>query len=118
MTLKFEFVELMPKQFVEGVLYVSMEYATAIHLCACGCGNKVVTPLSLKDWILTYNGEQITLSPSIGNWNFPCRSHYWIVKNLIKWEHEWLDKTDVTRFKNKLKGRKHHKSLWQKIFGE
>lgn len=83
------FVELMPKEIEDGVLYISMEYATAIHRCACGCGNKVVTPLSPKDWKLTFNGESISLSPSIGNWNFDCKSHYWIVNNNIKWDVSW-----------------------------
>jgi hypothetical protein len=35
-------------------LYVSLEYATAIHACACGCGNEVVTPLSPNGWKLTF----------------------------------------------------------------
>jgi len=112
--LKLEFVRLMPKQLDESVLYVSMEYATAIHLCACGCGNKVVTPLSPADWSLRYNGESLSLSPSIGNWNFPCRSHYWITDNRIRWQHSWADEADIKRVKNKLKKRR---SLWQYLFG-
>ncbi|MFC4855982.1 DUF6527 family protein [Actinophytocola glycyrrhizae] len=24
-----------------------------------------------------FNGETVSLSPSIGNWSFPCRSHYY-----------------------------------------
>ena len=80
-----EFVELMPGQLQEGVLYVSMEYATAIHRCACGCGEKVVTPISPTDWSLQFDGDTITLSPSIGNWNFACRSHYWIERGCVRW---------------------------------
>ena len=67
------------------VLYVSMTYATAIHKCACGCGRETVTPLSPDEWSLTYNGETISLSPSIGNWAMECRSHYWIQANRIVW---------------------------------
>lgn len=78
---KLEFVHYMPKEFNQGVLYISMEYSLVIHLCACGCGEKVATPLSPSDWKLYYNGELITLSPSVGNWDFPCRSHYWIKRN-------------------------------------
>lgn len=81
-----EFVEFIPRELVEGVLYVSVRYQTASHKCACGCGEKVVTPLSPADWQL--NKDQaglVTLHPSIGNWNFPCRSHYWIRKNRIQW---------------------------------
>ncbi|WP_458239121.1 DUF6527 family protein [Pseudomonas sp. P5_A2_2] len=83
-----EFVELMPGQLQEGVLYVSMEYATAIHRCACGCGEKVVTPMSPTDWSLQFDGDTISLSPSIGNWNFACRSHYWIERGRVRWAAE------------------------------
>lgn len=41
-----EFVEYMPDELREGILYISMKYGTAIHLCACGnCGQQTVTPL-------------------------------------------------------------------------
>ena len=73
-----EFVDFIPDRPEPGVLYVSIRYATAVHLCACGCGNKAVTPLTPKDWKLTFDGESISLHPSVGNWGFPCRSHYWI----------------------------------------
>ncbi|WP_205411361.1 DUF6527 family protein [Mucilaginibacter pineti] len=109
-TMKLNFVELMPKEIEDGVLYISMEYATAIHRCACGCGSKVVTPLSPKDWKLNFNGESISLSPSIGNWNFDCKSHYWIVNNNIKWDVSWSDEITATKpIFNKLKDKSTHK---------
>ena len=80
-----QFVDLIPETISEGVLYVSMTYATAIHKCCCGCGNKVVTPLDPNHWMLTFDGQSISLSPSIGNWNYPCRSHYWICRSNVKW---------------------------------
>src|ERR1017187_2095907 len=86
-----KFVELMPPALAEGTLYVSMTYATTCHLCACGCGNKVVLPLSPAEWRMSFDGESISLSPSIGNWEFPCRSHYWIKDNKIKWAAPWTD---------------------------
>ena len=55
----------------------------------CGCGNKVVTPLSPTDWELSFNGKTVSLSPSIGNWNFECKSHYWIIKNSVKYARKW-----------------------------
>lgn len=73
-----EFVTFAPAALAPGVLYVSMEYATVLHACCCGCGNKVVTPLAPERWSLTYDGRHITIVPSIGNWSFPCQSHYWI----------------------------------------
>jgi hypothetical protein len=80
-----EFVEFIPKNREEGVVYVSMKYATAVHNCLCGCGLKVVTPISPVGWRLIYDGETISLSPSIGSWEFPCRSHYFIRHNNVLW---------------------------------
>lgn len=80
-----EFVEFIPKEREEGVVYVSMKYATAVHNCLCGCGLKVVTPISPVGWRLTFDGETISLWPSIGNWEFPCRSHYFIRRSRIIW---------------------------------
>jgi hypothetical protein len=80
-----EFVELVPSELKEGVLYVSMIYASAIHKCCCGCGEKVVTPLGPTDWKLTFDGESISLHPSVGNWSLPCQSHYWIQENKVRW---------------------------------
>jgi hypothetical protein len=84
-----EFVEYIPNKLMDGTLYVSMAFATAVHRCCCGCGNEVVTPLSPTDWRLTFDGQSITLHPSIGNWNFPCQSHYWIVRNRVVWARRW-----------------------------
>ena len=86
-----EFVENIPPELAERVLYVSIPYAIAIHLCACGCGNKVVTPISPAEWQLLYDGESVSLTPSIGNWEFPCRSHYWIRHDKIQWAGRWSD---------------------------
>lgn len=75
-SLEHRFVQHIPDSLEPGVLYVSMEYATAAHSCCCGCREEVVTPFTPTDWTMTFNGETISLRPSIGNWNLPCRSHY------------------------------------------
>jgi len=80
-----EFVKGIPNELEEGTLYVSMDYATVAHKCCCGCGREVVTPLSPTDWKLIYDGESISLSPSVGNWSFECRSHYWIDRSTVTW---------------------------------
>lgn len=87
------FVEFIPeqKEMEDGVIYVSLEYGTAVHNCMCGCGEQVVTPFSPTDWKMNYDGESISLHPSIGNWDFPCRSHYWISENKIIWAEQWSD---------------------------
>jgi hypothetical protein len=84
-----EFVEFVPEELREGVVYVSIRFATASHLCCCGCGSKVVTPLRPDDWKLIFDGKSISLYPSIGNWSFPCQSHYWIRRNTVQWDLTW-----------------------------
>jgi hypothetical protein len=84
-----EFVEFVPSELKEGVLYISIPYTTAVHKCACGCGDKVVTPISPVDWQLLFDGDSVSLMPSIGNWEFPCHSHYWIRSDKIRWAGAW-----------------------------
>lgn len=84
-----EFVELIPERPDPNKLYISIQYRTALHKCCCGCGRDVVTPISPTDWKLTYDGATISLHPSIGNWSFPCQSHYWIRDGRILWAEQW-----------------------------
>jgi len=74
--LQHRFVETLPDNIETGVLYVSMEYATAAHRCCCGCGEEVVTPFSPAQWQMSFDGDAVSLHPSVGNWNLRCRSHY------------------------------------------
>ena len=80
------FVEAIPQlpEMDKDTLYVSMRFATLSHLCPCGCGRLVDVTLSPTTRSLAYDGEHLTLSPSIGV-KFPCRSHYSIVRNAIVW---------------------------------
>ncbi|MCY1307587.1 hypothetical protein D9M70_575170 [compost metagenome] len=82
------------------MLYVSMEYGTVVH--SCGCGQEVVTPLTPTDWSLTYNGEAVSLWPSVGSWNLPCQSHYVIKGNKVlqagAWNRSMIEK-EVARDK-------------------
>lgn len=84
------FVETIPpfENFEDGILYVSITYKVAIHRCMCGCGSEIVTPISPNGWSLMYDGENISLSPSIGNSNYPCKSHYFLRKNKVVWLEE------------------------------
>ena len=90
-SLKHKFVEFIPEELEDATVYISIRFATASHLCLCGCKNKVVTPLSPTDWKLTFDGKSISLYPSIGNWSFACRSHYWIRKNCMFWAEDWSE---------------------------
>ncbi len=91
MIIQHKFVDFIPEVIEEKILYISIEYFTAIHICVCGCGNEVVTPISPTDWELHFNGKTVSLSPSIGNWNFECKSHYFIKRNKIHQAYRWSD---------------------------
>lgn len=93
-----EFVEVMPESFTEGTLYISIPYTTCCHLCFCGCGQQVVTPLSPTDWRLTFDGDTVSLHPSVGSWNLDCQSHYWIRGGRVHWAEKWeQDKIEANR---------------------
>lgn len=83
-----EFVELMPPALEIGKLYVSVPYSLTAHLCACGCGEKVVLPLHPQQWRLTYDGATISIFPSVGNVGTPCNSHYWIKNGRVDWSYD------------------------------
>jgi hypothetical protein len=107
-----KFVEFVPEFLEDRTLYISIEYATAVHKCICGCGNEVVTPLSPTDWELRFDGETVSLSPSIGNWNFPCQSHYWIIHNRIRHSRKWsIEKIRSNREDDADEKRKYYSSL-------
>lgn len=79
------FVDDIPRNIEPGVLYISVTDATAKHKCCCGCGYSVVTPISPTDWQLLFDGKTVSLDPSIGNWKYSCRSHYFIRRNKVVW---------------------------------
>jgi hypothetical protein len=112
MILTHKFVEYIPEEIQEGVLYISITFRTAIHKCVCGCGNEVVTPISKNGWKLSFDGESVSLSPSIGSWNLACKSHYFITNNHIRMAKSWydcLDKKSETILKAKKVKRKKKK---------
>ncbi len=89
--LEHRFVEAVPSKLEAGFLYVSLEYTTMMHLCCCGCGNEVVTPLNPNDWKMTFDGETISVHPSVGSWSLPCRSHYVIKNGRVNWAGDWTE---------------------------
>jgi hypothetical protein len=34
-------------------------------------------------------GDSVSLDPSIGNFNLPCQSHYWIRDGKVVWARPW-----------------------------
>ena len=63
MTIVPKFVDRVPSEIEEGVIYISTSVNTAIHLCPCGCKTEIVTPIDTSEWIVTYDGETISLHP-------------------------------------------------------
>lgn len=104
-TLSPKFVKYIPNTLEDGVLYISKEYGTAIHKCPCGCGNQVVTPLASNGWELKSNGSTVSLYPSIGNWNFECKSHYWIINNEVRWDSDLRHEETPVRIYGGWKGK-------------
>lgn len=105
-----------------GYLYISHKYGTAVHYCACGCGEEVVTPLSKDGWSLHFNGR-FSLTPSIGNFQFPCRSHYYITNEKVCWCRDGFDlnkdrpETTETNKKKVKRKKKHSKrGFFRKFF--
>ena len=84
-------VEFMPKLLEPGVLYVSEKYHTAAHLCACGCEEKIRTPLGPTEWSVRDGPRGPCLWPSVGSWQRPCRSHYVIDNGDVHWAGQWSD---------------------------
>lgn len=102
-------VESFPRPLEAGVLYYSERFSGAAHACACGCGMEVITPISPVQWRITRSARGVSLRPSIGNWNFPCRSHYWIIDNVVHWSADMTE--DQVRA-----GRAYNSSLREEYF--
>jgi len=116
-----EFVRTIPDKLERRTLYVSMHYAVAAHMCCCGCGREVVTPLSPTDWTLVFDGTSISLYPSIGNWSFECRSHYWITGSRVRWARQWSrERIDAARAHDRRLKKKYYlgEELASRRFGD
>lgn len=82
------FVETIPADLADlqaGTLYISMKYNTLVHRCPCGCGGLSEVGLHPATRRLIYDGQSVSIEPSIGVRTLPCRSHYWIRNNRIVW---------------------------------
>lgn len=121
----------MPTVLEEGILYFSEEYGTAAHLCACGCGSKIRTPIGPIGWSIDDGPKGVSLYPSLGNWQRPCRSHYWIADGEVVWSGQWTEKQIQAgrereaarrveyyagrRSRNRVRGML--RRLWRRMFG-
>ena len=103
-TVQHQFTDSLPETLDRNIIYVSLNHNVSIHLCRCGCDSEIVLPIRPDSWRLTYDGESISLSPSIGNWRLPCRSHYWIVRNRVQWAPRFPEHSPRTQL-----------TLWERV---
>src|SRR5947207_14447195 len=87
----------------------------------------VMTPLGPAKWSFTERNGQPSLSPSIGSWQLPCQSHYWIVGGKVRWASKWTPEqieegrtAEEERLQAYFKSRKTKKlgllgKLWQRL---
>ena len=50
-----------------------------------------MTPLGPHHWAMTYDGETVSLAPSVGSRTLPCRSHYFIRRDRVRWLPPFTD---------------------------
>lgn len=81
----YEFVDSAPQQLEPGTLYISIKYRAIVHLCLCGCGEKVLLKLDPELWSFTFDGRSVSIHDSVGNVGIPCRSHYIVRNNRVHW---------------------------------
>ena len=89
----YEFVDSAPQTLRVGTIYISIKYRAIVHLCLCGCNEKVLLKLdpATDCWSFTFDGRSISVHPSVGNVGLPCRSHYMIQRNRVKWLRPLVD---------------------------
>lgn len=78
-------VDYMPDFYEQGKVYISEKYKTSKHLCLCGCGRMTIMPIDdgTKWWqLVKENDGTVSFIGSVGNYQFDCKSHYIITKNI------------------------------------
>jgi len=43
----------------------------------------------MPQWQMSFNGDAVSLHPSIGNWNLRCRSHYLVREGRVIEAPQW-----------------------------
>jgi len=83
--ISYVFVDSAPDTLQPGTMYISTKYRAIVHLCLCGCGEKVLLNLDPDSWTVTFDGRSISIHDSVGNVGLPCRSHYIVRRNRVEW---------------------------------
>lgn len=115
--LKFVACERFPDELKLGEFYYSEDFRSSVHLCACGCGSRVVLPIKPAGWQLAGNMSSFTITPSVGNREFACRSHYLIEGGSVIWLSAMSDR-DVLASRSRDERhieRMHAITFWQRV---
>lgn len=97
-----EYVSQIPETLVDGIVYVSHEYEIAALKCACGCGHRVILLLGDGHSVTDTHGYA-DVSPSIGVWDAPCRSHFFIRRGNVLWAESYSESAIQHAMKRQLK---------------
>ena len=104
------FVRAIPDELEPSTLYVSVDFLTTSHLCACGCGAEVALPLHPTKWSVSFDGAAVTMRPSIGSSSLPCRSHYLITSGEVRWADPMTDEDyDAARARDRRDDERWHR---------
>lgn len=87
MSYRIQAVDRIPSELADEVIYVSEEYEIAALKCACGCGHSVTLLLGDGHQVVDRDGAA-DVSPSIGVWDAPCRSHFLIKNGKVVWANQ------------------------------
>ena len=115
------------EELMSGIIYICAKHRTVVHRCPCGCDGLSEFVLSPTRFRMSYDGDSVTFSPSVGNAYLRCRSHYWIRGNQVEWCPPMQDSEIVrarerehretleTRRQQDLRKSKDNESLWDKF---
>ena len=79
-----EFVQSIPTGSRKpGEIVVSCRYNVASFLCPCGCGAAMDIIFRPYRWRMEWDGEHLSICPSISSPRLACKSHYWITRNEV-----------------------------------
>ena len=68
---------------IEKGLVKAREPITAVRIYNTNTSKVIIEEVPCVNQSVKYDGETVSLSPSIGNFQFPCKSHYWIRENRV-----------------------------------
>lgn len=59
---------------------------------------------------MKFDGQTVTINPSIGNWSFACQSHYILAYGRVRWADKWSrERIDLGRFLERERKERHYK---------